>query len=198
MQESNRSLLSLTRVGSAAGAVALLAEGLAARAQEVSFTIAPYIWFTGISADLTIGSNSTSASASFIDLVENSETLIGFAGYGAVHWGNWSFYLDGLWSRVTADASVGPIPVEVRTTTSVLDFGLAYRFPISQPSAQTGQWGFAIEPYVGGRYSKLSSSSFGGYARPPGSAIRRSGSRQAARARCRCRPISCCTGRSWD
>jgi len=153
LQWSRRGLRFAALLGLALAASAG-SKGLA-RAESVSFTVAPYLWITSISADVAIGPNSTHVEKSFVDLLKESETAFAFSGYGAVHYGNWSFFLDGLYTRLTADSSVGPIPTETRSISSLLDFGLSYRLGLAGVP-QSGGWAMWLEPYVAGRYINIS------------------------------------------
>lgn len=140
-----------------------------AHAQELSFTVAPYLWITSASASIAIGGASTQVNKSFVDLIRDSENAFAFSGYGAVHYGNWSFFLEGLYSRLTADTHVGPLPTQSRSITSLLDFGLSYRFGLFGVP-QSGGWAMSLEPYVGGRYVNLSARIQGGFSGPLGGA----------------------------
>ncbi|MFO0986777.1 MAG: hypothetical protein U1F37_05355 [Alphaproteobacteria bacterium] len=140
-----------------------------ASAESVSFTVAPYLWVTSASANIAIGGASTQIHKSFFDLLRESETAFAFSGYGAVHYGNWSFFLEGLYSRLTADTNLGPLPTQTRSITSLLDFGLSYRLGmVGVPGS--GGWAMSLEPYVGGRYVNLSTRIQGGFAGPAGGA----------------------------
>jgi hypothetical protein len=49
---------------------------------HVTFT--PYIWAAGIHGDVTVRGRDTSPDASFIDILENTDSLIGLQGHLAV------------------------------------------------------------------------------------------------------------------
>lgn len=153
--------------GLALGSVGMLPNP--AQAQEVGFTVAPYLWITSVSANMAIGGASTQVNKSFVDLIRESETAFAFSGYGAVHYGNWSFFLEGLYSRLTADTNVGPLPAESRSITSVLDFGGSYRLGLFGVP-RSGGWAMSLEPYVGGRYVNLSARIQSGFSGPAGGA----------------------------
>jgi hypothetical protein len=124
-----------------------------ARAQEFGVTVAPYVWFTGMKSKITIAGNSVKSSSSFIDTVRDTETALGFSGFGAIHYGNWSLFLDGLWTQVTDDPAIaGRFPTKLRVTTGLLDFGVSYRIDLSTAAPGTPGWNVAIEPYIGGRW----------------------------------------------
>ena len=143
----------------AGAAFALLAGGTApARAQELSFTVAPYVWIAGLRSTTTLNGHTVNNVQSFGDLVKSSETLFGFTGFGEVRYGSWSFFLDGVYTRVTDDATLrNTIPLSVKIATSYLDFGIAYRFDLFG-AAQGGGWAMSLEPYVAGRYSSMNVS----------------------------------------
>ncbi len=161
----NRStaLIAIALIGAAGGAESVCA-------QEVGFTVAPYLWVTSASANVTLGRTSTEVHKSFLDLIRESESAFAFSGYGAVHYGKWSFFLEGLYSRLTADTNVGPLPTNTRSVTSLLDFGLSYRMDVYGVPG-SGGWATTLEPYVGGRYVNLSARIKGGVSGPVGNPL---------------------------
>lgn len=155
-------------LGAAFSATVFGADG--ARAQDLRFTVAPYLWVTSASANVSIGRTSTEIHKSFFDLIRESETAFAFSGYGAVHYGKWSFFVEGLYSRLTADTQVGPLPTSTRSTTSLLDFGLSYRLDLFGVPG-SGGWAATLEPYVGGRYTNLTTHIKGGVSGPLGNPL---------------------------
>jgi hypothetical protein len=137
-----------------ATAIALAAAAPPARAEAPSFTVAPYVWITSVSASLSIGETSTSINKSFIDILKSTEKAFAFSGYGAVHHGNFTFFVEGLYSRLKAETNAGFVPVTAISETDLVDFGLSYRFDIA---GEPGSGGFslAVDPYLAGRYVGL-------------------------------------------
>ena len=62
--------------------------------------ITPYAWLTGINGTITAAGRSVSTSASFIDLVQNSDKLIPFMGYFEVSKDRFSFAGDIFYSNI--------------------------------------------------------------------------------------------------
>ena len=64
---------------SVAGALALSAAcAFPARAESLTFTVAPYVWITSVSASLSVGNVSTSVNKSFIDILKSTERVFAF------------------------------------------------------------------------------------------------------------------------
>jgi hypothetical protein len=131
-----------------------LAAALPARAESPTFTVAPYVWITSVSASLNVGNVSTSVNKSFIDILKSTERVFAFSGYGAVHHGNFTFFLEGLYSRIRAETNAGFIPVTTKSESGLMDFGLSYRFDVA---GEPGSGGFSlsVDPYLAARYVGL-------------------------------------------
>ncbi len=69
---------------------------------EYSWT--PYGWLTGLFGNATIKGRTIQIDASFIDIVENSNSLIALMGYGEARKGPVTFYLDTVYADLTGSA----------------------------------------------------------------------------------------------
>jgi hypothetical protein len=120
--------------------------------------VTPYVWAAGIYGDVGVGRQTAHMSASFVDILENSDSLIGLQGRVAVSRGPWGGFVDGTYIKLTEDA-IGPARIDATARTALLEFGLTYR--VLDTAVETG-WtpgerapGVAIDLYGGGRYTYL-------------------------------------------
>lgn len=65
-----------------------------------NFRVTPYGWFTGINGTITAKGRSASTSASFADLVQDSDELIPFMGYMEVGKDRFSIFGDFFYSKI--------------------------------------------------------------------------------------------------
>jgi hypothetical protein len=103
------------------------------------FQVTPYGWFTGINGTITAKGRSVSTSASFVDLVQNSDELIPFMGYLEAGKGRVSVFGDFFYSKLGFSAEkskqVNPIAglelsakakAALTTTLTIAQAALAY------------------------------------------------------------------------
>ena len=67
-----------------------------------TFRVTPYAWIMGLEGSQTIRGRTVDVSASFIDILENSDSLIGLMGYAEARKGRWGIFGDGVYSAITA------------------------------------------------------------------------------------------------
>jgi len=65
-----------------------------------SFRFVPYGWLTAIKGTQTIRGRSAKIDASFIDIVEKSDSLVALMGDFEARNGRFSFYSDAVWSKI--------------------------------------------------------------------------------------------------
>ena len=65
-----------------------------------SFRFVPYGWLTSMKGTQTVRGRSTKVDASFIDIVEKSDTLVGLMGAFEARNGPFALYGDLVWSKV--------------------------------------------------------------------------------------------------
>ncbi len=103
------------------------------------FQVTPYGWFTGINGTITARGRSVSTSASFVDLVNNSDELIPFMGYLEASKDRFSIFGDFFYSKLGFSAEkstqVNPIAgleisarakAALTTTLTIAQAALAY------------------------------------------------------------------------
>src|SRR4030095_2216863 len=116
-----------------------------------------WLWAAGL--DGTIGAHGIEADvdASFIDVVDDSDSLIGIAGRLELGYKKWTAYVDGVYDKIGVDHVSGPLglaDIDVTTEMCIVDFGLMYR--LWECPASEGEGGAprvtTVDGYVGGRY----------------------------------------------
>jgi hypothetical protein len=68
-----------------------------------SFRFVPYGWLTSIKGTQTVRGRSAKVDASFIDIVEKSDSLLALMGDFEARKGRFSFYSDLVWSKIGAE-----------------------------------------------------------------------------------------------
>jgi hypothetical protein len=137
---------------SAAAVVCVFAFASVARAGDgdFQFSIAPYLWFPGISGDATVKGTNVSTTKSFTQIVDDSDSLLGLFARIDAQYDRLGFYVDGGYTRIGMSTAT-----RIGTTafgtfdTGLADFALTFR-ALDLPSA-------AISGLVGGRYMYLGS-----------------------------------------
>jgi hypothetical protein len=70
-----------------------------------TYRFVPYGWFTALDGTQTVRGRSAKVDASFIDIVEKSDTLVGLMGTFEARRGPLAFYGDLVWSKVGIEGS---------------------------------------------------------------------------------------------
>jgi len=133
------------------------------------FSAGLYLWVTGMSGDLTVRGRDIPIDLSFSDLLNATDTLVGFFGYFEGRKGRFGFALDAAYARLSADldarlTSVGPVDISLEGgewdfRLFVLDFVGLYRFYEVPYWKETGERAagrrplMAFDALLGGRYS---------------------------------------------
>src|SRR5262249_56047940 len=64
------------------------------------FNVAPYGWFLSVSGNATVRNQTVDTNASFVDLIQHSDSLVGFMGYFEANKGPAGFYADVIFARL--------------------------------------------------------------------------------------------------
>ena len=113
-------------------------------------TVIPYVWAAGLYGDVTVRGVTASPDASFIDILESSDSLLGFQGHVAVTRGRFTGFVDALYMKLGVD-DAGATALDVETRMWFVEFGLEYRL---LDTTRMGR-GVTLDAYAGGRYSYL-------------------------------------------
>jgi hypothetical protein len=156
--------------GAGTGSGADLGAGMPTKAPPVapaltsawSYRLTPYAWITGLNGSQTVRGRTVDVDASFIDIVENSDSIFALMGYFEARNGRFALFGDLVYSKITAsgDASrsrtsrhvTGAIgaALDIDYEMATLTFGAAYelaRWGAGGPASFT-----AIDIIGGGRY----------------------------------------------
>ncbi|MFO1060044.1 MAG: hypothetical protein U1E53_24135 [Dongiaceae bacterium] len=155
------------RIVSLAAAAMLCLAAVAARAGETAdndfhVDLTSYLWATSFNGNIGAGPVSAPVSAGFIDILDNSDSLVGIEGRLGVRKGRFGAYVDGLWNRVGFDTVNGPFGSRIAPTMTLtyVEGALFYRLidlpPDRSPDKQDF-WGFGVaaDAYAGARYTDL-------------------------------------------
>ncbi len=116
---------------------------------QVTFT--PYLWAAGLSGDVTVRGVTAVPDASFLDVEEASDSLIGFQGHLEVTRGRLGGFADVFYMKLGVD-DAGRTRLDIRNRMWLVEFGLQYR--LLDTTGAEGR-GIALDAYAGGRYSDL-------------------------------------------
>jgi hypothetical protein len=113
-----------------------------------SFRFTPYGWLTSLNGTSTVRGRSVKVDASFIDVVEKSDTLVALMGAFEARYGALALYTDLVWSKIGAEDSTvrtrNPAPGVTATVSAsikldiemaIAEFGAAYEVARSGPVA---------------------------------------------------------------
>src|SRR5262245_33511276 len=75
-------------------------------------TLTPYLWAAGVSGDVTVAGVTVSPDATFIDVVQASDSLFGFQGHLEVTRGRLGAFADLFYMKLGVD-DIGPTQVDL-------------------------------------------------------------------------------------
>ena len=114
------------------------------------FTFAPYLWMAGLDGDVTVKGTKSSVDADFGDILDNLDT--GAQGYFELRNDNWGVYGDFMYIKVANDAKVGPVSIDVESSTTMAEAGVLWRI-FEGYGAQESPVGTDL--FIGGRYMNI-------------------------------------------
>jgi hypothetical protein len=114
-------------------------------------TLTPYVWAAGIYGDVTVRGLNSEVSASFLDGLEETDTLVGLAGRLEVTRGRLGAFGDVFYVQTEVDGA-GSTQLDVTTRMYFVEFGGQFRLLDTRAERVPG---FTVDVYGGGRYSSL-------------------------------------------
>ena len=114
-------------------------------------TLTPYVWAAGIYGDVTVRGLNSEVSASFLDVLEETDTLVGLAGRLEVTRGRLGAFGDVFYVQTEVDGA-GRTQLDVTTRMYFVEFGGQFRLLDTRAERVPG---FTVDVYGGGRYSSL-------------------------------------------
>src|SRR5262245_27825807 len=115
-------------------------------------TVAPYLWAAGLYGDVTVRGVTASPDASFIDVLESSDSLFGFQGHVEVRRGRLAGFTDVFYMKIGVD-DAGRTQADIENRMWLVEFGLQYR--VFETTGTDGRGGIALDAYAGARYSDM-------------------------------------------
>jgi hypothetical protein len=156
--------LAVVFLGLALWGVAASARAEEPAADQWQFSVAPYLWATSLNGDVTVRGHRATVDASFLDILEDTDSIIGFEGHGEAHKGDWGLYLDGVYTRMGARTNpVEAINIDTTVEMGILEGGVLYRVGNWDLGNTTDAFGggetrLVLETYAGARYTSLTIS----------------------------------------
>jgi hypothetical protein len=145
---------------------ALCAAAIPVRAEEPAgdpwqFSIAPYLWVTSLNGDIGLRGRKSQVDASFIDILQNTDSVLGFEGHAEARKGDWGVYLDGVYTRLAAKADpIAALNIRAVSELSIVEAGAFYQIGQWNMGTITDELGggmssIALQTYAGARYTTL-------------------------------------------
>jgi hypothetical protein len=129
----------------------------AADSDAFTLTITPYAWFAGVTGSVGVAGADSHVDASFLDILDQTDSIIGLFGRAEVRRGRLGGFVDGGYMRLGIDNIATRLGnVDERFEMALVDFGLLYR--VGQWPSDGGRPSLALEALVGGRYVHLSNT----------------------------------------
>lgn len=129
---------------------------------EWTFTVAPYLWAVGMNGDVGVAGFKTSVNDSFVDIMQDSDSVMAFMGDFSASKGPWSFFVSPVWAKLGSDdESFGPIKADITETITIIGFGMKYRlaeWSLADAPGGSPAWAnqmFTFDLLAGGRYTHL-------------------------------------------
>jgi hypothetical protein len=117
-------------------------------------------WLPGLEGTVGVRGQTATASASFADIIDSSDSLFGIAGRLEIGRGRWGAFVEGLYNRVTDENASGPLgqaDIDITFQETLIDCGLMYRLLGPTSKAEFSEpTETALDLYAGARVTSLS------------------------------------------
>ena len=117
-------IVSLVMLGVFLSGIAV-AEERTSHVEGWEFVVAPYLWLIGTDGDIALRNTKASADADFGDVWDDLEA--GFTGYLEARKDKWGVYGDFSYLRLQNGAKVGPVKVDIETSSTLVEVGVLHR-----------------------------------------------------------------------
>lgn len=117
-----------------------------------------WLWLAGMDGQIGARGLVADANATFIDIVQNTDSILAFSGRLEVGCEKWGGYVDGTWMKLGVDDASGPLgmaSIDIVQKMGILDFGLMYRLG-DWPDQGPDQPHTTLDVYAGGRWWSMS------------------------------------------
>ena len=117
-------------------------------------------WLPGLEGTVGVRGQTATASASFADIIDSSDSLFGIAGRLEIGRGRWGAFVEGLYNRVTDENASGPLgqaDIDITFQETFVDCGLMYRLLGPTSKAEFSEpTETVLDLYAGARVTSLS------------------------------------------
>lgn len=119
-----------------------------------------WAWLMGTYGKMGVDGRAARVSVSFMDILDDSDSLMAFAGHLEVGYGKIAFYVDGFYADIGIDNASGPLglqTIDITYKQAIIDFGLMYRLGEWEPvsGANKNPRKVTLDAYAGVRYSGI-------------------------------------------
>lgn len=117
-----------------------------------SLDFRPQIWMPSVSGSVGVGDRTANVDESFIDILENSDSVIGLSGRMTVAYDRFEAFTDITWIRLGFDKVTTPSGARFSTTMSLMISDACIAYNLLEPSVDSrGRRGPTLAPYTGAR-----------------------------------------------
>jgi hypothetical protein len=117
-----------------------------------SLDFRPQIWLPAVNGTVGVGNKTATVDASFLDIVQNTDSVIGLSGRLTLDYDRFEAHTDITWIRLGFDKFTSQSGVQFRTTMSLMISDACVAYQLIPPTRDaSGQPGPKLAPYVGAR-----------------------------------------------
>ena len=117
-----------------------------------SFDFRPQLWMPSVSGSVGVGRRTTNVEESFINILQNTDSVIGLSGRVTVAYDRFEAFTDTTWIRLGFDKVTTPSGASFSTTMSLMISDACIAYNLLDPSVDSrGRRGPTLAPYAGAR-----------------------------------------------
>jgi hypothetical protein len=117
-----------------------------------SLDFRPQIWMPSVSGSVGVGDRTANVEESFIDILQNTDSVIGLSGRVTVAYDRFEAFTDITWIRLGFDKVTTPAGARFSTTMSLMISDACIAYNLLEPSVDShGRRGPTLAPYTGAR-----------------------------------------------
>ena len=117
-----------------------------------SLDFRPQIWMPSVSGSVGVGDRTANVEESFIDILQNTDSVIGLSGRVTLAYDRFEAFTDITWIRLGFDKVTTPSGARFSTTMSLMISDACIAYNLLEPSVDSrGRRGPTLAPYTGAR-----------------------------------------------
>ena len=117
-----------------------------------SLDFRPQIWMPSVSGSVGVGDRTANVEESFIDILDNTDSVIGLSGRVTLAYDRFEAFTDITWIRLGFDKVTTPSGARFSTTMSLMISDACIAYNLLEPSVDSrGRRGPTLAPYTGAR-----------------------------------------------